>query len=279
MNSDKQSTPQFYQEIYQLRPWYHNFDKLGIQTDFGDMSMSRSEQLRRLLLAISPIKPAGFVEKGEKFALRNLWKLPPNSHQINQRHKETFLLPFLEHGLQNLPESPRCLDLFCADGYYSCWMGSLNPQATITGVDLDADEIERAKTAVRVLNLPHITFELKDIWEKVAEPAAYDLVMCAGGLYHLTNPRQLLENLTKITNGYLIIQSAITLETENPDYFVTPAPGWKHGSRFTHAGLKKWLLDIGWRIIKEGHNELTGNPRLSDRGSSYFLCRFDNTSS
>ncbi len=279
MNSDKQSTPQFYQEIYQLRPWYHNFDKLGIQTDFGDMSMSRSEQLRRLLLALSPVKPAGFVEKGEKFALRNLWKLPPNSHQINQRHKEMFLLPFLEESLQALPSAPRCLDLFCADGYYSCWIGTMNPQATVTGVDLDADEIHRAETAVRVLNLPHITFELKDIREKIAETKTYDLVMCAGGLYHLTNPRQLLQSLTKITNGYLIIQSAVTLETEDPDYFVTPAPGWKHGSRFTHAGLKKWLLDIGWQIIKEGHNELTGNPRLSDRGSSYFLCRFASTSS
>ncbi|MCP5101623.1 MAG: hypothetical protein GY943_39265, partial [Chloroflexi bacterium] len=80
-------------------------------------------------------------------------------------------------------------------------------------------------------------------------------------------------NLTKITKGYLVIQSAITLETEDPDYFVSPAPGWKHGSRFTHDGLKKWLQEIGWEIIEEGRNELTGNPRLTDRGSSYFLCR------
>ncbi|MCP5100428.1 MAG: methyltransferase domain-containing protein [Chloroflexi bacterium] len=274
MNSRIKQTADFYEEIYELRPWYHNFDKLAIQTDFGDMSMSRMEQLRRLLLVVSPIKPAGFVEKGAKFSLRNLWQLPPNSHQINQRHKEAYLLPYLEKSLKDVGESPRCLDLFCADGYYSCWIGSLSPQASITGVDLDADEIKRAETAVSVLNLQNVTFERKDIFEKVAEPAQYDLVMCAGGLYHLTNPRQLLVNLTKITKGYLVIQSAITLETEDPDYFVSPAPGWKHGSRFTHAGLKKWLQEIGWEIIEEGRNELTGNPRLTDRGSSYFLCRW-----
>jgi hypothetical protein len=63
------------------------------------------------------------------------------------------------------------------------------------------------------------------------------------------------------------------LETEAADYFVSPAPGWKHGSRFTHAGLKQWLTDAGWIVLDEARNELTGNPRLCDRGSSYFLCR------
>jgi len=264
---------QFAPEIYEKRPWYHNFDKLGLQTDFGDMRMSRNEQLRRLLLLLSPIKPAGFVEKGEKLSLRTLLQGSPNSHQINQRHKETVLLPFLEQALAQLGGAPRCLDLFCADGYYSCWLGKLAPAATITAVDLDAAEIDRAQTAARVLGIDNITFHIEDIWERVQRPEQYDLILCAGGLYHLTEPRRLLESLRTVAAGYLVIQSAVTLETDDPDYFVSPAPGWKHGSRFTHAGLRKWLTELGWEVVEEAENELTGNPRLCDRGSSYFLCR------
>lgn len=264
---------EFNPEIYAMRPWYHNFDKLGLQTDFGDMAMSRSEQLRRLMLLLSPVKPAGFVEKGEKLSLKTLIKGSPNSHQINQRHKEAFLVPYVQEALADLPAEPRCLDLFCADGYYSCWIGQTRPDAIITGVDLDAQEIERARLAASSLGIGNATFQVRDIWEQVQQPDAYDLVMCAGGLYHLTEPRQLLAALRPITKGYLVIQSAITLETEAADYFVSPAPGWKHGSRFSHAGLRQWLVALGWEIVKEGRNELTGNPRLCDRGSSYFLCR------
>lgn len=272
---DTKKAPQFYQEIYELRPWYHNFNKLGLQTDFGDMSMSRMEQLRRLLLLLSPVKPDGFVEKGEKLSLRTLLAGAPNSHQINQRHKEAYLIPYLQRSLETVGKAPRCLDLFCADGYYSCWMGQTRPDAVITGVDLDEKEIERARTAVQILNIPNATFHVTDIWQWLQQPGQYDVIMCAGGLYHLTEPRRLLAELRQIAAGYLVIQSAITLETEDPDYFVSPAPGWKHGSRFTHAGLRRWLTELGWTIVDEGRNELTGNPRLCDRGSSYFLCRWD----
>jgi protein-L-isoaspartate O-methyltransferase len=266
-------TAQFHQEIYELRPWYHNFDKLGLQTDFGDMTMSRVEQLRRLLLLLSPIKPAGFVEKGERFSLRRLWQKQPNSHQVNQRHKEAYLIPFLQRGLSELGDGPRCLDLFCADGYYSCLMGRMRPDASITGVDLDQQEITRARTAARVLGIDNVSFQVENIWDCVQRPDRHDLILCAGGLYHLSKPRRLLEALTHIAEGTLVIQSAVTLETETADYFVTPAPGWKHGSRFTHAALKSWLADLGWDVVAEARNELTGNPRLCDRGSSYFLCR------
>ena len=50
----KDGEMRFAPEIYELQPWYHNFEKLGLQTDFGDMQMSRGDQLRRLMLLLSP---------------------------------------------------------------------------------------------------------------------------------------------------------------------------------------------------------------------------------
>jgi hypothetical protein len=269
---DEKPGAQFHQEIYELRPWYHNFDKLGLQTDFGDMTMSSGERWRRMLWLLWPFKSTG-VEKGEKASLRGLLRGAPRSHLINQRHKETLITPFLQRCLDALGPTPHCLDLFCADGYYSCLMGNYRPDAFITGVDLDEQEIERAKAAATVLDIARAEFFVADVWEWLQQPAQYDLILVAGGLYHLTQPRELVTRLRQIASGYLVIQSVVTLETEAADYFVSPAPGWKHGSRFTHTGLKHWLTDAGWTVLDEARNELTGNSRLCDRGSSYFLCR------
>jgi hypothetical protein len=112
------------------------------------------------------------------------------------------------------------------------------------------------------------------VWEFLArDEPAYDLVLCAGGLYHLAEPRRLLETLRRRTRGFLVVQSVVTLESEDPAYFVSPAPGWPHGSRFTHAGLGRWLGELDWTVLASDRNELPGNPRAADRGSSYWLCR------
>lgn len=70
----------------------------------------------------------------------------------------------------------------------------------------------------------------------------------------------------------MILQTVTTLETESEDYFVSPAPGWKHGCRFTDAWLFRKLTNMGWSILEHDRDILSGNERLCDKGSSYFLC-------
>jgi hypothetical protein len=137
---------------------------------------------------------------------------------------------------------------------------------------LDAQHIERARAAARALGLQAVRFVAADVWDYIGRDETFDVVLCTGGLYHLEDPRRLLDRVKNVAAHYLIIQSVVTLETEDPDYFVTPAPGWKHGSRFSHARLRGWLEETGWQIVEQARNELTGNPRRQDRGSSYFLC-------
>ena len=79
--------------------------------------------------------------------------------------------------------------------------------------------------------------------------------------------------MRRITRRYLVIQSVVTLETDDPDYFCTPAPGLRHGSRFTQAALAKWLAGAGWDVLDQALNELPGNKLARDRGSCYFLCQ------
>jgi hypothetical protein len=251
----------FHREIYDLRPWYHSFERLGLQTDFGDMRRGLLSRLRLML------------RRGEWLSPKRLLQAQPSPHLINQRHKEDVLIPFLSRYLRELGQAPACLELFCADGYYACLIKNLRPDARVTGVDRNPNDIRRARAAAHVLGFSGIDFVIDDVWDYLRNAPPFDLIMCAGGLYHLADPRRLIELLRPAVKRYLIVQSVVTLETESSDYFVTPAPGWRHGSRFSHAALKRWLLDAGWMIVEQTRNELTGNERCCDRGSSYFVCR------
>jgi precorrin-6B methylase 2 len=266
----------FYQEIYDLQPWYHDFAELGLQTRF-DERMSLKQRLGRVLRMLLSMRPGQLVgTRLEKRELLSLWQLLGKSgpgHLTNQPIKEQILVPYLTRCLADLQTSPRCLELFCADGYYGCMIASQRPDAQVIGIDLADMEIRRASTAARLLELGNTEFLIADAWTYLQESRPFDLVLCTGGLYHLEEPHRFIQLLRPITKHYLVVQSVVTLETNDPTYFVTPAPGLRHGSRFTHAALARWLQEAGWEILDQARNELPGNKAARDRGSSYFLCR------
>lgn len=248
------------QEVRRRAPWYHDFSALGLQTVFplgAPPLLHRLKNLGRRALG-RPAHPHVLCR----------------SHHflINQRCKEPPIESFLRRALARLGDGPACADLFCADGYYSCLLKTIAPAARVTGVDLDGEELERARLAARALELDGVEFVRMDVRDFLAPAAAYDLVLCAGGLYHLADPADLIARLARATRRFALVQSVVTLDTEDPSYFVTPAPGWRHGSRFTHARLAGWLTGSGLAILDEKRNVLAGNRRASSRGSSYFLC-------
>lgn len=270
----------FHPEIYDLRPWYHDFASLGLQTNFDvpHRGLARVREIVRLAARAGwRILSGNRVERRDNLALRRLLDPRADSHRINQRHKQSVILPLVEEALQRLADQgirePGGLELFCADGYYSCLVARDHPHVYVTGIDLDNEHIQRARTAARVLGFDRLSFVVADVWDYLRQDHSFDFALCTGGLYHLEEPWRLLELLRPAVTGFLVVQSAVTLETEAPDFFVSPAPGWKHGSRFTHARLANWLQETGWEVVTEARNELTGNRRAMDRGSSYFLCR------
>lgn len=261
------------EEISALRPWYHDFSRFGLQTHFPPR---RIDQLSALFNPLRRLRDPHYVEKGERFSLRQFLRPALPAHIVNQRAKEEVIEAYLRRCLADIADAaPECLDLFCADGYYACLLASIRPGARIIGVDLDPQEIRRAQTAARLLGLSGLRFEVADVWTVVKSAASYDVILCTGGLYHLSQPAEFLRALRSLSRGYLIVQSVVTLETDDPAYFVTPAPGWRHGSRFTHAALGRWIEQAGWRIIERTLGELPANLRPCDRGSSYYLCIAD----
>lgn len=268
-------------ELYALRPWYHDFGVFGFDTTFLGVPLTFEERMQRTvevlgsrLTRIRPGRQTSPVGREGARRFREVVRRVPSPHLLNQPVKERHLMPLVERALSALGSRPNCLELFSADGYYSCRIRMLAPDARITGIELDPDHIRRAETIARRLAFANVRFRQSDVRAFLeASTETYDLVLCAGGLYHVSDPARLLEAVRRVGDRYLVVQSVVTLETEDRDYFVQPAKGWRHGCRFTHRWLAARLEEVGWHVIEAARAELPGNHRPHDRGSSFFLCQ------
>jgi 2-polyprenyl-3-methyl-5-hydroxy-6-metoxy-1,4-benzoquinol methylase len=238
----------FIQEIYEHRPWYHDFKALGIQTNF------------------SPEKMDGIPDAQVRQTRKNM---------DQQARKESIIAPYIQMALDRIGDTSNIsiLDLFCADGYYGFLTQKLAPGSTLTGVDINGKDIKLCKIMASHLDLGPSTFVEDDVYHYVENSGEVDLALCTGGLYHIPDPRRLLDGLRKITEQYLIIQSAITVAHDDPDYYETPNPwfnGW--GSLFTNARLLRWIDETGFNIIDSATNaRAEPNPRKV--GACYALVK------
>lgn len=266
---------EFNREIYEARPWYHDFSSLGVQTHFPETGIKKltSDYSFSYISKRFFKNPINFMNSlinllSSKSSKWCEWALK------NQIEKEKFILPYIDTAIKSCRKNsikPSVLEMFCADGYYSFWMKKRYDIGDMTAIDIDERSIELGKTMNHILN-EKIDFKCLDVFN-LPTNKKYNIVLCAGGLYHLKDPKELIELAYKITDNFLIIQSVITMETEDKNYFISPAPGWKHGSRFTDSKLRQWIVDAGFKIVKHERNKLHANKKLSDRGSTYYLCK------
>lgn len=165
-------------------------------------------------------------------------------------------------------ERPTVLELFCADGFYTIYAAQHGASAAF-GIDTDPAEIDKARLAAKLLGVPNASFEVADV---LTSHARAGVGICAGGLYHLTDPAALLARLRRQIDHALVVQTVFHLTRTETDYFETPAPGLTWGSRFSYEYLLAMVEGSGWRIVSAERNELPGNDRPEDRGSAYLLC-------
>lgn len=228
-------------EIFLRHDWYHDFSPLGLKTN----------QFR-----------SAFYRK-------------------NQQAKQDELFDLIDRAIASCPREPgpgiKGVELFCADGFYANYAASRGVRSML-GVDLDADSVEarsgvleQARLVTRLLgNGDYIHYRKADVFDL---DGSWDICICAGGLYHLTDPRRLLTRLRRQVKTALVLQTVVSLENQDPSYFVTPAPGLTWGCRFSSKHLDRMIETSGWEIMERRENQLPGNIRLCDRGSVYLLCR------
>ncbi len=192
---------------------------------------------------------------------------------VNQRVKEPIILGYIALALgksrRSVDDEVSFAELFCADAYYAmlaAWLGA----SPAVGIDNDRDGFSQpASEIARRLGL-RVEFQRRDV-NDLNESDVYDVVANIGGLYHVPNPIDILRKSWAMARRYLIVQSVVSLANESPGYFLTPAPGWTHGSRFSADFLYAAVRAEGYRVIDSCRNVLEGNDRPEDRGSVYLL--------
>lgn len=238
-------------EIYQLRPWYHDFKELGIKTNFPS---------KRKYLFWGP----------------EIRQTRENMDQ--QVRKESVISKYIKMALKEIhiekdSETVSILDLFCADGYYGFLAQRESLDSSLTGVDINEKDIFRCKVMSSYLKFGPTKFVHDDVLSYVMRSERHDLILCTGGLYHISDPEKLLRELRKITGKFLIVQSAITVQHNAPDYFESPNPWFgSWGTLFTHARLMAWIKNADFEIL-DSWVDSRSEPNPLFVGSSYAILR------
>lgn len=221
-------------DILELRPWYNDFSKLGINTGLEVLSTSGTK---------------------------------------NQQFIEPIVTAYLERVFKHLREhNPTMLSMFCYDdAYYPIYCIKNFKCNKVKVIDFDHSEIERVRLISKKLDLNNIEIKLQDV-HTLDENRKFDVVLNINGLHMVSDPENVLELMNKITKRFAIIQSVISLENEAENYFETPAPGWTWGCRFSAAKIKEWIEKLDWKIIASDRNILEFNSLPKEKGSVYFLC-------
>ena len=194
-------------------------------------------------------------------------------HQKNQNAKQALIFRFIDDAMKickKRSESFTGVELFCSDGFYANYAAKKNRTVRLRGIDLSEGYLRHARMASALLDVAdRVTFEHCDVMDLEGE---YDFAICVGGLYHLSDPFELLYRLRGKIRTALVIQTVFSLANTDYDYFETPAPGRERGCRFSYGYLLRMVASAGWKVKNQHDNELKGNPRLEDRGSAYLLC-------
>lgn len=133
------------------------------------------------------------------------------------------------------------LDIFCANGYGTYFIGKFVQNSKITGIDGSKDAIKIAKRYYKKENVEYKTeifpFKLKENF--------YDYVICFESLEHIYNPENLLKEIYKSLqeNGIFFVstpnEDLIPLD-KNPNQF--------HIQQFKFHEIKNMLLKTGFKI-------------------------------
>lgn len=195
-------------------------------------------------------------------------------YRLNQKAKAPVIIEYLQKALRLCREkqesSPSFTELFCADGYYAMVAAKLGYRPAI-GIDDNRDGYSaKAKEIARRLNLSQCRFVEATITAD-SQHERSDVVANLGGLYHVSNPREILLNSYRLAKSHLIVQSVVSLANDDATYFESPAPGWTWGCRYNRRSFHEMVSDTCPGIIESRFNELGGNERLEDRGSAYYL--------
>jgi len=221
------------EDVFRLRPWYQDFTKLGINNGKDGLIIPQAK---------------------------------------NQYLMEPIILSFIKTAFSEFQnKKPSVLDMFCYDGYYSLYIQKNYDCSRFVAMHDEQEHIERAKLIAQKLKIQDIEIKLQDV-HAIKENERFDIVLNLNALHMLSDPENMLKLTYKLTKKFAIIQSIFSLESNDENYFQSPAPHWTWGCRFSEKKIVKWLNEMEWDIVASKKTILEYNPDPWDRGCIIFLC-------
>lgn len=226
------------------QPWYHDFGSLGIRT------------------------PQNTIR----------------TYKFNQRLKEGVLYPWIKNALNDLEISIldreiRISEYFAADSFYGLFALKHSGKSNLLAVDLGSQSGEGASRnyvldqglliakALGVQNrFSQVNASVFDVVDKC------DLLLNIGGLYHVNHVDELITKSFLTGASIMIIQTVVHEDPQKEEFYLSPAPNWTWGSRFSASWLRTQVITAGWSIEHEAFNILELNESAFDRGSYYLYC-------
>jgi SAM-dependent methyltransferase len=130
-----------------------------------------------------------------------------------------------------LSADAQILDAGCGTGEISLRLGQLFPRASLLGVDVIDDHLERARARCAALGT-RARFENRTIFDLQLPDEAFDLVVCRHVLQAIPHPRRALSELVRVTRRggwlHLIAEDYLMIHFEprrlDPDVFWGAGP-------------------------------------------------------
>ena len=134
-------------------------------------------------------------------------------------HQE--IMKVIHQQLRGDYRNKRIMDLGCLEGYFSAECALQG--ATVLGIDGKIINVKKCEFIRSVLDIPSLTF-IKDDAMKVTKQkyGSFDVVLALGLLYHFDNPFRFLENMSKLCDGFMVIDTLVAVTDEDGSF-----RGWK----------------------------------------------------
>jgi 2-polyprenyl-3-methyl-5-hydroxy-6-metoxy-1,4-benzoquinol methylase len=150
-------------------------------------------------------------------------KLP---HRIFTAYCETYypahqeIMRIIAQQLRGRFKKHRVIDIGCLEGYFSAECALQG--ATVLGVEGKTINVKKCEFIKSVLGIKSLRFVQDDAMNVTKKKyGTFDVVLALGLLYHLDNPFTFLENLSRLSTGFLLLDTHVALREQ-------PASGdWK----------------------------------------------------
>jgi len=130
----------------------------------------------------------------------------------------------------------RLADLGCLEGGFAVEFARMGFQ--VLGIEVREANMAACNYVKANTHLPNLEF-IRDDARNIAKYGVFDVVFCAGLLYHLDKPKEFLKTLSAVTTKLLILQTHFSTATKNKEHR-------RFGiARRPLAGVKRKIMALG----------------------------------